>query len=134
MAISTPKLVAIGGVLIISVALSFALLYSSIIPQYSVAEFYNNQDRNSLLDKKVQIIGDVKPDTWNTSMGQFILKWNGTTETVGVHYDKTVQIPGGFQEGKMVMVEGILKQSSGSYYLDASMISTKCPSKYQTTS
>lgn len=132
MAISTPKLVAIAGVLVISVILAFTLLYSSIVPQYSIAEFYQNKDRSTLVDKKIQLVGDVT--NWNTTNSTFnIMDWLGTNATVGVHYDKSVQIPGGFTLEKRVVVEGILKDSStNGYYLDATMISTKCPSKYQT--
>lgn len=134
MAISTPKLVAIAGVLIISVMLSFTLLYSSIVPQYSIAEFYQNNDRNTLVDKKIQLVGDVT--SWNDTTSNFnIMDWLGTNDTVGVHYDNSVQIPGGFVNGKRVVVEGILKDgTTKGYYLDATMISTKCPSKYQTPS
>lgn len=131
MAISTKKLVAIGGVLFISVMVSFALLYSSIVPQYSVAEFYANSDRNSLVDKKVQLVGDVQQ--WNASDSIFsIMDWEGTNYTITVHYDN-VQIPGGFTLGKRVMVEGILKNSDSGYILQADLVSTKCPSKYQST-
>ena len=132
MAISTTKLVAIGGVLLISVVLSFALLYSSIVPQYSVGEFYNNKDKGSLVNKKVQLVGDVHE--WNSSLDNFtIMDWDGYNYTVAVQYNN-VQIPGGFTLGKRVVVEGILKQDGSSYYIQADLISTKCPSKYQNTS
>ena len=132
MAISTTKLVVIGGVLLISVVLSFALLYSSIVPQYSVGEFYNNKDKGSLVNKKVQLVGDVHQ--WNASEGNFtIMDWDGYNYTVAVHYDN-VQIPGGFTIGKRVVVEGILKQEGSSYFLQADLVSTKCPSKYQNNS
>lgn len=131
MAISTKKLVAIGGVLFISVMLSFALLYTSIVPQYSVGEFYVNKDKSSLVDKKIQLVGDVH--TWNATSGVFsIMDWEGYNYTVTVYYHNVV-IPGGFTIGKRVVVEGILKTTNGAYSLQADMISTKCPSKYENT-
>ena len=134
MAISTTKLVAIGAVLIISVVLSFTLLYSSIVPQYSVGEFYTNNNKSSLVDKKIQLVGDVQNKSWDPTTGDFnIIDWQGYNYTIAVHY-KNVQIPGGFAEGKRVVVEGVLKSSGSSYILQADMISTKCPSKYQNTS
>ncbi len=134
MAISTTKLVAIGAVLVISVVLSFTLLYSSIIPQYSVGEFYNNNNKSSLVDKKIQLVGDVQND-WNATNRNFtIMDWQGYNYTITVQYQKNVQIPGGFNPGKRVVVEGILKSSTSGYILQADMISTKCPSKYQNTS
>ena len=132
MAISTPKLVAIGAVLLLSVVLSFALLYSSIVPQYSVGEFYTKQDPSSLVNKKIQLVGDV--DVWNASNSTFTIKsWDGNNYTVTVYYN-SVQIPGGFTIGKRVMVEGIIKQSNSHFFLQADNVSTKCPSKYQNTS
>ncbi len=129
MAISTKKLVAIGGVIFISVMLAFILLYSSIVPQYSVGEFYTNKDKNSLVDKKIQLVGDVH--TWNPTTGVFsIMDWDGYNYTVTVYYNN-VQIPGGFTIGTRVVVEGILKNTNGGYSLQADMISTKCPSKYE---
>ena len=132
MAISTKKLVAIGGVLFISVMLSFALLYSSIVPQYSVGEFYTNNNKSSLVDKKIQLVGDV--NSWNVTTKDFnIMDWNGYNYNVSVAYTNTVYVPTGFQDGKRVVVEGILKPSGSAYMLQADMISTKCPSKYENT-
>lgn len=129
MAISNKKLFAIGGVLFISVILSVSLLYSSIVPQYSVGEFYNKQDKSSLLNTKIQLVGDVH--SWNTTNSTFtLMDWNGYNYTVGVRY-KNVVIPNGFEINKRVVVEGILKQTNSFYYLQADSISTKCPSKYQ---
>ena len=131
MAISTRKLVAIGGVLFISVVFSIGLLYTSIIPQYSVGEFYVNNNKSSLVDKKIQLVGDV--NTWNTSSGVFTIEdWQNYNYTVLVQYNN-VQIPSGFTIGKRVLVEGILKQSTSNYVLQADLVSTKCPSKYETT-
>lgn len=130
MAISTKKLVAIGGVLFISVMLSFALLYSSIVPQYSVGEFYNNQNKSSLVDKKIQLVGDV--NSWNSTTRSFnIMDWQGYNYNVSVNYTSSVVVPGGFINGKRVVVEGILKPDGSAYMLQADMISTKCPSKYE---
>lgn len=129
MAISTTKLVAIAGTLLISVVLSFALLYSSIIPQFSVNEFYSQEDPSALLDKKIQLVGDVEPNS--TTISQFrITDWEGKNYSVTVNYDN-VPLPGGFTDGKRVMVEGMLKHSGSDYYIEASLISTKCPTKYQ---
>ena len=131
MAISTRKLVAIGGVLFISVVFSIGLLYTSIIPQYSVGEFYVNNNKSSLVDKKIQLVGDV--NTWNTSSGVFTIEdWQNYNYTVLVQYNN-VQIPSGFTIGKRVLVEGVLKQSNSNYILQADLVSTKCPSKYETT-
>lgn len=132
MAISTKKLVAIGAVIIISVVLAFTLLYSSVVPQYSVGEFYTNNNKSSLVNKKIQLVGDVAD--WNSTNGTFkINDWQGYNYSVFVQY-KNVQIPGGFTVGKRVVVEGILKPDGTAYMLQADMISTKCPSKYENTS
>ena len=129
MAISTQKLALIGAVLVISVMLSFALLYSSIIPQYSVNELFSNEDPSKLIEKKIQLVGDV--ENMSSSESVFIIKdWEGKNYSVTVYHD-TVALPAGFQLGKRVMVEGFLKHSDlRGYYLVATLISTKCPSKY----
>ncbi|MFX0124257.1 MAG: hypothetical protein ACFFAE_11515, partial [Candidatus Hodarchaeota archaeon] len=42
-----------------------------------------------------------------------------------------VEIPAGVESGKTILVEGKLISTSEPWILKATMISTKCPSKYQ---
>lgn len=130
MAISTPKLGLIGGILIISTILTYVILASSIIPQYSVYEFYTKSNPESMVDQKIQLVGDV----YSVGTDEFVI---GDWETNGTHtvtiLHQNVVKPSGFEIGKRVMIEGILKESGTSYYVQASLISTKCPSKYAQT-
>ena len=129
MAISTPKLGLIAGTLILSSVLSYIILFTSSVPIYSVYEFYEKSDPESMVNTKIQLVGDVSSET----SSNFVLKaWEtaGNYSILVIHKD--VAKPSGFQDGARVLIEGYLKKaSSNSYYLEADLISTKCPSKYE---
>ena len=130
MAISTPKLAIIGSVLVLSTLFAYFLLYASIIPQYSVYEFYMDNNPEQMVDKKIQLVGDVM----SIGTDEFVIgDWetNGSLTVMVTHHN--VVKPAGFELQKRVMIEGTLKKVGNSYYLEATLISTKCPSKYQNT-
>ena len=126
MTIATPKLIIIGIVLIGSVAGLGFILVDSMVPQYSVYEFFHENDPNSMIGKKIQLVGDA----YNVTNDSFVLKdWEGYNYTIKVNYENT-PLPSGFEEGKRVMVEGTILKTPDGWVINANLISTKCPSKY----
>ena len=131
MAISTSKLLMILGTSLASVLIIGFMLLSSIVPQFSVFELFMQNDPIALRDKKVQIVGDVA----QIDDGSFVLRdWETKNLNISV-FHTNLPIPSGFGLDKRVLVEGTLKQDAdGHWFIDAELISTKCPSKYETTS
>jgi cytochrome c-type biogenesis protein CcmE len=129
MAISTPKLIGVIGVLVLSLALVAYLLISSIIPQYSVEELFEDNDPESMIGKRMQLVGDVEVIGNNSTFT--IIDWSGLNHTINVSHSN-VPLPGGFGIGKRVLVDGKLQFNNGEWSLEANQISTKCPSKYNT--
>jgi cytochrome c-type biogenesis protein CcmE len=127
MAISTPKLISITAILIGALVISAYVIFSSVTPQYSIAELFEKTDPNDLIGKNVQLVGDVH----NISENTFIIEdWEGSNYLVVIEHED-IPIPSGFETGKRVLVEGSLEYNSQGWVLKASQISTKCPSKYQ---
>ena len=83
----------------------------------------------SLLERKIQIVGVVK----DTNATHFSVNDPEDVDNVSliIYINATnVEIPVGFEIGKTVLVEGKLLSVGEKWLFKASMISTKCPSKY----
>lgn len=131
MSIAKPKLFGLFTVLIGSLALTGFVLYNSIIPQYSMAELFRGEvDPNSLVGNKIQVVGDVSMINENDFV---ITDWDGLNLSLVVECGD-LALPAGFELGKRVMVEGELQTEGMNFTLVASLVSTKCPSKYVTES
>ncbi len=121
--------VVIAAVLVITCigAIGYLLLASS-VPVYSVQEIMDKSNVDSLIGKRIQVVGTVI-DTNDT--GFKIRDPEDTNSTGPIIYieDINVERPTGFELGKTVLVEGKLL-STTTWKFKATMISTKCPSKY----
>jgi hypothetical protein len=128
MALSTPKLLGLTGVVLGSIAIIFIVLLTSAIPQFSVYELFNKNDPSTLLNKKLQLVGDVTILEGNDTL--IITDWETRNFTVTIIHTG-VPLPAGVAIGKRILVEGVLKASENGWIVEASLISTKCPSKYE---
>jgi hypothetical protein len=123
--------IALAGIIIIVCGGAlFILLAESSVPVFSVKELMDYKDPESYIARKIQLVGVVKES-------------NGTHFSLNDPEDElnisliiyveaiNVEKPTGFEVGKMVLVEGKLLSTGDSWNFKASMISTKCPSKYE---
>ena len=121
--------VIIAAVLVIACigAIGYLLLESS-VPVYSVQELMDKPDAESLIGRRIQVVGTVI----ETNTTGFKIRdpedTNNTGPTIWIE-DINVERPTGFEMGKTLLVEGKLL-STTIWKFKATMISTKCPSKY----
>ncbi|MFW9992390.1 MAG: cytochrome c maturation protein CcmE [Candidatus Odinarchaeota archaeon] len=122
-------IIAVTVILVCSGAI-LLLLASSSVPVFTVKDLMNDPDHESLINRKIQLIGVV--DQVNDT-GFFITDPDDVSNSTLIIYIEAVNVekPTGFEIGKTVLVEGKLLSIDGIWKFKASMISTKCPSKYQ---
>ncbi|MFX0085807.1 MAG: cytochrome c maturation protein CcmE [Candidatus Hodarchaeota archaeon] len=106
------------------------LLANSSVPMFTVKELMDNPRPESLINKKIQIIGVVK--TFNSTSFYIYDPEDVSNESLLIYVNSTnVERPTGFEIGRTVLIEGKLLTISNIWKFRASSISTKCPSKYQ---
>jgi cytochrome c-type biogenesis protein CcmE len=123
--------VILATAIIVVCAVSFLfLLVNSTVPVFSVKELMNYEKPDSLVNKKIQVVGVVRDIN---STGFFITDpEDRNNATLIVYVNSTnVEKPTGFESGKTVLVEGKLLSMTNIWTFKASLISTKCPSKYK---
>ncbi len=119
----------VGIIVVICGGAIFMLLASSSVPVFSVKEAMDYSQPESLIERKIQIVGVVK----ESNSTHFSINDPEDTANVSliIHINATnVEKPIGFEIGKTVLVEGKLLSVGENWLFKASMISTKCPSKY----
>ncbi|MHA2173556.1 MAG: cytochrome c maturation protein CcmE domain-containing protein [Candidatus Hodarchaeales archaeon] len=119
-----------GTVATVCIVAIFFLLASSSIPIFSVGEIMDHSHPDSYLNKRIQLVGIVQ----NSNGSHFSLyDPDDPTNASLIIYVEAINVekPVGFEVDKMVLVEGKLLDISDDWTFKASMISTKCPSKYQ---
>ena len=108
----------------------FLLLADSSVPVYSVKEAMDHKQPESLLQHKIQLVGVVKESN-NTHFSVNDPEDVNNTSLI-IHINATnVEKPIGFEIGKTVLIEGKLLSVGENWIFKASIISTKCPSKYE---
>ena len=106
-----------------------SLMFLSVDPQvqYTVDEVMDSPEEFS--SDEVNIRGIVKNQSIDNSSSTFILQ--GSEAQIEVSYGK-IAVPDGFEEGRMIAVNGNLIQEGDIWKIDANEIQTGCPSKYET--
>ncbi|MFX1506479.1 MAG: cytochrome c maturation protein CcmE [Promethearchaeota archaeon] len=125
-----PKNIGIATVIIIICGGAFLiLLTSSSVPVFTVKELFDESRPDSFINRNIQLIGVVQQVN---STGFFITDPEDVNnESLIIYINATnVEKPAGFESGKTVLIEGKLVSTTSIWTLRASMISTKCPSKY----
>lgn len=117
-------------VIIVCSGAFFMLLANTTIPIFSVKELMDNPNIDSFIDRRIQLVGVVGQEN---ATGFFISDPDDTINATLVIFIEAIEIefPTGFVPGKTVLIEGKLTSIVGTWYFEASMISTKCPSKYE---
>lgn len=106
------------------------LLTSSSVPIFTVKELMDHPRSNSFINRNIQVIGIAQQINQS---GFFIADPEDVLNVSLVIYinSTNVERPVGFESGKTVLIEGKLLSTTGIWKFKATMISTKCPSKYQ---
>jgi len=118
------RILSIGGV--VTVLLLATILVQSPVPTKTVDEII--QDADEYLGQEVAVRGVVVDDSINNQTSQFIISGESYTLTIDF-IDASVS--NGLENNRTVYAEGVLRSEAGIYYLEASIIKTSCPSKYE---
>jgi cytochrome c-type biogenesis protein CcmE len=115
------KLLTLVAVLVIvALALFVGFWGNTPVPYKTVSQVVDNS--SSYVDKEIEVKGFV--GNWNVAEKTFDM--TDETSVLTVSY---LNIPDGFNNGKEIVVSGILKGSNG-LVLEADEITVGCPSKY----
>ncbi|MHA2289898.1 MAG: cytochrome c maturation protein CcmE domain-containing protein [Promethearchaeota archaeon] len=126
---NTKNIFLAGAIIAVCAGALFILFVGSSVPIYSVKELMDDPKAESYIDRRIQIVGNVTeintthftiidPEVVDASLKICVESGN-------------VEKPTGFQLDRTVVVEGKLLSIENIWTFKASMISTKCPSKYQ---
>lgn len=121
----------LASIIILVCAGAFLLLLaSSSIPVFTVREIMDHPQPENYINKKIQLIGVVQGI--NTT-GFFIYDPDDVDNVSLVIFINATNVekPTGFESDRTILVEGKLISMLDIWRFKASMISTKCPSKYQ---
>ncbi len=118
-----------GRLLVVGLVLSSFMIMMSItirpLPQYTIDEIMDNTETH--VGERIHIRGTIVNGTLDSDSSLVTLI--GIEDTISIDISG-LQIPVGFEEGKMVSVKGMLKIIDGTFVIRADEIQTGCPSKY----
>lgn len=128
--IKTKNLLLGTFVIVVCAGSFFFLLANSSVPIFTVKELMDHPQTESYMNRNIQLIGVVQGI--NTT-GFFIYDPDDVDNASLVIYINAtnVVIPPGVESSRTILVEGKLISMSNIWRFKASMVSTKCPSKYQ---
>ena len=119
----------LGRLLVVGLVLSSFMIMMSItirpMPQYTIDEILDDTDTH--VGERIHIRGTIVNGTLDSDSSLVTLI--GIEDTISIDISG-LQIPVGFEEGKMVSVKGMLKIVEGTFVIRADEIQTGCPSKY----
>ena len=111
---------------IITIGLMATLLLQAPVPTTTVDELMNSPE--SHLDDAVAVRGQVLDGSIDNGTMTFVLE--GETTTLTIRFTDA-SVSNGLDDNRTVYAEGILLYEDGDYILEASVIKTSCPSKYE---
>lgn len=118
------RILVIGGVL--TLALLATLLVQSPVPTQTVDELMASPDQH--VGREIAVRGEVQDGTIDNGTMSFVLE--GTTSTIRVVF-ADASVSNGLDDNRTVYAEGVLEFDGEVYTLDARVIKTSCPSKYE---
>ena len=80
------------------------------------------------LDQEISVRGEVQDGTIDNSTMTFVLE--GSSATLTIRFTDAM-VSNGLDDNRTVYAEGILLFEDGDYVLEANVIKTSCPSKYE---
>ena len=119
------RLLLIGGV--VTIAVLGTIFLQAPQPTLTVDELMD--DKSKYLDKEVAVRGEIRDGSINESTMTFILE--GSDYDLLIDYSNAGSISNGLGDNRTVYAEGIFSSSDGTYTVEAEVIKTSCPSKYE---
>ena len=118
------RILIVGAVL--TVGMLATVLLQAPAPTQTVDALMERPDE--FVDQEVAVRGEVQDGTIDNSTARFVLE--GETLTLEVSFIDAA-VSNGLDDNRTVYAEGVLKFVEGEYVLEASVIKTSCPSKYE---
>ena len=118
------RILVLGAVL--TVGLLATVLLQSPVPTQTVDELMTSPSEH--LNQEVAIRGEVQDGTIDNGTMTFILE--GADSTLKIRFTDAM-VSNGLDDNRTVYAEGVLLFEDGVYVLEADVIKTSCPSKYE---
>ena len=118
------RILVLGAVL--TVGLLATVLLQSPVPTQTVDELMTSPSEH--LNQEVAIRGEVQDGTIDNGTMTFMLE--GTDSTLKIRFTDAM-VSNGLDDNRTVYAEGVLLFEDGVYVLEADVIKTSCPSKYE---
>ncbi len=118
------RLLIIGAV--ITIGLVGVILMEAPEPTRTVDEVMESPSK--YVDEEISIRGEVLDGSIDNSTMTFIL--HGSNYNISINY-VDASVSNGLDDNRTVYAQGVLKYSNGEYVLEADIIKTSCPSKYE---
>lgn len=118
------RILVLGAVL--TVGLLATVLLQSPVPTQTVDELMTSPSEH--INQEVAIRGEVQDGTIDNGSMTFILE--GTDSTLKIRFTDAM-VSNGLDDNRTVYAEGVLLFEDGVYVLEADVIKTSCPSKYE---
>ena len=118
------RILVIGGVL--TLALLATVVLQSPTPTQTVDELMN--DPAEFVDQEIAVRGEVRDGTIDNNTMTFVLE--GSAEFLLIEFIDA-SVSNGLDDNRTVYAEGVLRYDGTNYVLEANVIKTSCPSKYE---
>ena len=111
---------------VLTLGLLATVLLQSPAPTQTVDELMASPDRH--VDDEIALRGEVRDGTIDNLTMTFVLE--GASSNITVRFTDAM-VSNGLDDNRTVYAEGTLLYESGVYLLEAEVIKTSCPSKYE---
>ena len=118
------RILVVGALL--TIGLLATVLLQTPAPTQTVDELMASPSEH--LNQEIAVRGEVLDGTIDNSTMTFTLE--GSSSTLTIRFTDAM-VSNGLDDNRTVYAEGILLFEDGSYVLDANVIKTSCPSKYE---
>ncbi|MDA8623136.1 cytochrome c maturation protein CcmE [Candidatus Poseidoniales archaeon] len=119
------RLMLIGGV--ITIAVLGTIFLQAPEPTLTVDELLDHSSDH--IGEEVAVRGEIMDGSIDEMNMTFILE--GSEGTILVDYSNAGSISNGLGDNRTVYAEGTFKEMNGKYVVEADIIKTSCPSKYE---
>ncbi|MBF14683.1 MAG: hypothetical protein CMA97_04110 [Euryarchaeota archaeon] len=119
------RLLLIGSV--VTIAILGTLFLQAPEPTLTIDELMENKSKH--MGEEVAVRGEIRDGSINESSMTFILE--GSEFSLLIDYSNAGSISNGLGDNRTVYAEGLFKLSDDTYVVEADVIKTSCPSKYE---
>ena len=119
------RLLLIGGV--VTIAVLGTIFLQAPQPTLTVDQLMDERDEH--IDNDVAVRGEIRDGSINESTMTFIPE--GSEYDLIVDYSNAGSISNGLGDNRTVYAEGTLRPYDGTFFIEADVIKTSCPSKYE---